>query len=404
MLQSRTVVTMNAALTVSIVALVLAFIAVCLGCVLLFIQVKQRKFVYSSNSHAVLSYEDDDIPVLDGPPCVIYNPSKTADWKLIRKELMKAAQAARLPEPVWIKTTEDDPGEGQAKRALEMRACVVIAAGGDGTVRLVAQAVAGTSTPMGLIPVGTGNLLARNLDLPLGSIKDLAQIAIMGVDKKFDVGRIDVQEPSAGNDATETGASHESEGCGVGSGQEIARGSHTFMVMGGVGFDADIMDSTNSNLKKKIGWLAYVQAAGPNLFAPKLKAKLRVSSGERFADVEARSIMFLNCGELTGGIVLDPSTDPADQWLDLAVLDVRGGILGWLDLVRRVVLKGVGFQPRDVISQNIVAGEISTRRFRECHIELEEPQQLQLDGDVIGCVQHFDVEVLRGALQIRVRS
>ncbi|MFC5370857.1 diacylglycerol/lipid kinase family protein [Arcanobacterium bovis] len=395
---------MRPELIISIIALVLAVIALGATAAVYYMlrkphaaQPANMPTSEPASATALLEAEASAGEILDGPPHVIYNPSKTADWRKIREELVRAADAAGLPEPVWIKTTEEDPGFGQARHALDNRACVVIAAGGDGTVRAVAQVLAGTSTPLGIMPVGTGNLLARNLDFPIQSIKDLAQIALTGINKCFDVGRINIEE-TLSESQIESQSENQTD-----DGSAAPAGHHAFMVMGGVGFDADLMDSTKSELKDRIGWLAYVQAAGTHLFSSKLKAQLQLSANRQPVDVEARSVMFLNCGELTGGIVLEPHADPADQWLDLAVLDVRGGILGWFDLARRVILKGIGFQAHDLIKQNVVAGHITTRRIRECRVALERPQQLQLDGDVLGVVQDFTVEVLPQSLYIRTR-
>ena len=70
-------------------------------------------------------------------------------------------------EPLWLETTAEDTGVGQAREALKAGVDVVIAAGGDGTVRCVAEVLAGTGTPMGLVPLGTGNLLARNVGVDI---------------------------------------------------------------------------------------------------------------------------------------------------------------------------------------------------------------------------------------------
>src|SRR6218665_642047 len=87
---------------------------------------------------------------------------------------------SRMPAPLWFETTIEDPGVGQTRKAVAEGADVVVAIGGDGTVRAVAEGLVGTGIPMGLMPVGTGNLLARNLDLPLNDPLAAMQIALDG--------------------------------------------------------------------------------------------------------------------------------------------------------------------------------------------------------------------------------
>ena len=77
------------------------------------------------------------------------------------------AAEAGWSEPVWHYTTVEDPGTGMAEAASIAGADLVMVCGGDGTVREVCAELAGTGIPVGIIPAGTGNLLARNLDIPL---------------------------------------------------------------------------------------------------------------------------------------------------------------------------------------------------------------------------------------------
>ena len=97
---------------------------------------------------------------------LIVNPTKT-DVRRLASVAEAICRFEGWSPPLVLETTVDDSGEGAATRALDEGVDVVIAAGGDGTIRAVASALAGTSTPMGIVPLGTGNLLARNIDLVL---------------------------------------------------------------------------------------------------------------------------------------------------------------------------------------------------------------------------------------------
>ena len=111
----------------------------------------------------------EGVAVADQPErrrcAVIFNPTKVSeDFRTtINRQLVPTA----WEEPIWLATTEDDPGHSMAARAVEAAVDLVIAAGGDGTVRIVANGLANSGIPMGVVAAGTGNLLAHSLDLPL---------------------------------------------------------------------------------------------------------------------------------------------------------------------------------------------------------------------------------------------
>lgn len=113
-----------------------------------------------------------DAPAPESAPdsyAFIVNPSKTSTIQF-RSQVLAHFARHGLAAPSFYETTKDDPGRGQAARAIAEGATVVVAAGGDGTVRSVAGAVAAAGAIMGLVPLGTGNLLARNIDIDVTSV------------------------------------------------------------------------------------------------------------------------------------------------------------------------------------------------------------------------------------------
>ncbi len=158
-------------------------------------------------------------------PAVVVNPSKLEDVDAARAAITEVCTEHGWSEPLWIETTEEDPGVGQARQAVEAGADVVMVCGGDGTVRSAAQVLAGSGVTMGLLPAGTGNLLARNMDMTLDDLSGAARVALTGDDRPIDVGWMKVD-----------------------SGEE-----QVFLVMAGMGFDAEIMANAPEALKAKVG-------------------------------------------------------------------------------------------------------------------------------------------------------
>src|SRR5690606_11964468 len=137
-----------------------------------------------------------EAPVEDDPRelvAFVANPSKP-DVAGLETVVRAAFADAALPDPLWFETTVEDPGVGQTRAAIAQGADGVVAVGGDstvredGTVRAVAEGMVGSGRTMGLVPVGTGNLLARNLDLPVGDARAALAVVIAGTDRPVDVG------------------------------------------------------------------------------------------------------------------------------------------------------------------------------------------------------------------------
>ena len=168
----------------------------------------------------------------------------------------------------------------------------MIAAGGDGTVRCVAEVLAGTGTPMGLVPLGTGNLLARNLGVDITDPVSACYDVLNGSDKAIDVvkARLDHSDDE-----------------------------QVFLVMAGLGYDAAIMADTVDALKDRMGWLAYVEAGIRKLPGKPVKAKISVDGGEPVRR-RIRSVMIGNCGRIMGGVEIFPDAKIDDGVLDLLIL------------------------------------------------------------------------------------
>ncbi|MBD7919056.1 NAD(+)/NADH kinase [Cellulomonas sp. Sa3CUA2] len=322
----------------------------------------------------------------------VANPSKP-DVAELRAAVRKAASEQYLPEPMWLETTVEDPGVGQARSAVASGADLVVAVGGDGTVRAVAEALAGTGVPMGLMPLGTGNLLARNLDVPLNDPLAAMQLALDGTDKPIDVGwlRVERWESQMDDDIAEAADDMPAD-------TDMPR-DHIFLVIAGLGFDAAMVADTDDQLKARVGWIAYFMAGVRHLHGRRLRVRLTLDD-KPVQQLRARSLLVGNCGKLPGGITLLPDAVLDDGVLDIATIDTRGGIAGWAQLFGEVVLQGVGVRNESAAK----IGRIDHARARAAHIEVAGGEHVQVDGDIVGRASVITARVDPGALIVRVAA
>ena len=292
---------------------------------------------------------------------VIINPMKSSGGDF-KGSFYRLCETQGWAEPLWLETTAEDTGLGQAREALEAGVDVVIAAGGDGTVRCVAEVLAGTGTPMGLVPLGTGNLLARNIGVDITDPVAASHDVLTGADTKVDVIKATLDH---GND------------------------EQLFLVMAGLGYDAAIMANTVDELKDRVGWLAYVEAGIRHLPGKPVRARISVD-GQQPVRRRIRSVMVGNCGKITGGIEVFPDARIDDNILDVLLLAPQGR-LGWFS-----VLAGMfGRKNSKNKAVEYFAGKTA-------EISLDHEQEFQLDGDHIGKAKHLRVAVEHGALTIRM--
>ncbi|WP_377639013.1 diacylglycerol/lipid kinase family protein [Oryzobacter terrae] len=321
----------------------------------------------------------DDAPALKRM-AVVVNPTKLEDDGSAQKGIVERVCAEQgWDVPVFLETEEHDVGFGQTRAALAEGVDVVCAFGGDGTVRAVAQEMVGSGVPIGLLPGGTGNLLARNLELPTDDLARAVEVAITGRNRHVDVGWMTLDPSDA--DLEEH----------VGEGATEGRRRHAFLVMAGLGLDAAIMSETSEQLKARIGWTAYVPAGLKNLLIERFKARLTLDGGQPM-ELRARTILVGNCGKLTGGINLMPDAEPDDGTLDVVVLSPKG-IAAWASVVARVVTKS-----------DRTTKTLDRFRCQQASIHVDHAQQIELDGDIVGEARHLEIEVQPRALIVRTEA
>ena len=293
-----------------------------------------------------------------GETVAIVHPLKAGGIDAARENLARWAHAVGVSTPHVVVTSVDSPGAEQARKAVATGADLVIAWGGDGTVTSVSEGLAGTGVPLGLIPAGTGNLLARNLGIPL-TLRDAGAGAFSGIDRAIDI--IDI---------------------GLGGRTMIST------VMSGVGLDA-ILINASDDLKNVIGASAYVVNTVKAVQHKRMRVAVAMDGGApRW--FTARSVLIANVGGLIGGLDVVPEATPDDGLLHVIVLPLHRPI-DWARTAARIVTRRGGHD---------------TSRFhfegRSAWVVTSESQPRQVDGEVVESGSRLQARVRPKALIVRV--
>lgn len=283
---------------------------------------------------------------------VIYNPASggSIDPDDLRAAVDASANGHRI---TWSPTTADDTGAGQALDAVSRHSDTVVACGGDGTVRAVLESLAGSGVPLGVVPLGTGNLLATNLGIDAG-LESIPR-ALSGEVTSIDVGVVNGER---------------------------------FAVMAGVGFDAMMIRDASSQVKRRFGSLAYVVSGARNVPAKVVSGSIVIDGAPVWS---GRTAMVLvgNCGAVTGGLPVFPDASPHDGLLDVAVLTAERAT-DWFRVLWRLVRRLP--QPDHLV-----------RRFvgREIDVRLDRAMPYEMDGEDREATNRLEFRVEPGALEVR---
>jgi diacylglycerol kinase family enzyme len=281
----------------------------------------------------------------------------------------RAAAAGRGWEPWFAETTEAADGQALVGGAVAAGARLVFAAGGDGTVRACAEALARTGVPLAIVPLGTANLTARALGVP-GRAGRAIETGFDGRDRRIDLASID--RTSAKRPGTVTAAA----------------GGMRFAAMAGIGLDAAVVGAAGSWIKRRLGWAAYAMAGMTRLALPARDFAVRLDDAEPLRR-RARCVVVGNAGLLPGGFVLLPGARLDDGRLDVGVL-APAGLLGWPLVAGRVLARHDG-QDRHL------------ERFQARRVRISTATDLprQVDGEMIAPGRTLDALVWPGALTVR---
>lgn len=283
---------------------------------------------------------------------VIWHPNRVRGQVGLERFLAREASRRGCPPPVWLVTEDDDHTVALARSAAEDGADLVLVFGGDGTIRQV-LATLGSRASVGIVASGSGNLLAKNLRIPLDAGRAI-DLALDGVGSPLDLLRVRVAEEP----------------------ERLAA------VMVGAGADAAVVADTTERGKRVAGPFAYLAAGLRHVRAIPTPARVTVDDSTISGEVSLVSVG--NVGSLHPGVALLPAADPADGRLDVLVASPRGS--------------------GDVFAMmlGVLLGRPDLRRVDRLHgtrvaMSFDRPVPFQVDGDVVGDVTEVAVEVQPGA-------
>lgn len=252
-----------------------------------------------------------------------------------------------------VETTEEDPGKEMTRDLVADGRTVVVAAGGDGTVRACAEALVGTEVPLVVLPLGTGNLLAANLDLP-HSVRGVVDVVFHGVDVEIDVGRAN---------------------------------GEVFLVMAGFGLDTTIMESTEQGAKDVAGPLAYVMTALAHLGDEPVSAAVTIGD-QQPSEMSVATCLAGNMGRVLGALDVFPDAVWDDGELDFLAITAEG-------LTEWAVAAG------ETLTSVQEGKHVSRWKSSRVVIQFRFPTPYQIDGEARAEAERIEFGTERRALKVR---
>lgn len=221
-----------------------------------------------------------------GNVAVIAHTDKTFGGGLA--ELRESLAREGYDDPLWYEVQTSAQAPKFARLALEKGAEVIFIWGGDGTVQQCIDALVNTKAVLAILPAGTANLLAGNLEIPKDISKAIS-VGLRGTRRTLDTGSFN--------------------------------GEH-FAVMAGTGFDAFIIKDASGKLKEVAGRLAYFYSGTKNLSARRVKAEIKVD-GKKYFKGKVSCVFVGNVSKGMGGLVVFKAAKPDDGILELAVVTAK---------------------------------------------------------------------------------
>jgi YegS/Rv2252/BmrU family lipid kinase len=233
---------------------------------------------------------------------VVTNKKKVTDRQ--RDALRNALGDAGFGGARWYEAPKGSAATPATAEALEDGADVVVAMGGDGTVRACAHALAGTEATLAVMPTGTANLFANALALPTDPAP-VVDLVLHGATRVLDMGNCNGMR---------------------------------FNVMSGSGFDAALMEAVDDGPKDRFGTLAYVWA-GVREVRHRTPREVKVTvDGQVFYRGPSTGVLVGNLGKLKAGVFAFPEASPTDGLLDVGVLSASS-LKDWASVAGHLAIR-----------------------------------------------------------------
>lgn len=270
-------------------------------------------------------------------------------------ELRELLATAGHERPLWYEVAKSKQSGKCARDAVKDGADLIFVWGGDGTVQRCIDALAGSGVDIAILPAGTANLFAHNLDIPI-DLKQAVEVGLHGSRRELDTGTIN--------------------------------GEH-FAVMAGAGTDALMLRAADRGLKDRIGRTAYLWTGARSLRAKPVKATVDVE-GRRFFEGPMSCILFANVSKVLGGIEAFPGARPDDALLELGIVTARTR-LQW---VRTLLATLIGRGER--------AHFVEVVRGTSMKVDFSRRIAYEIDGGVRPATDRLRIKVRPGSISVRV--
>jgi diacylglycerol kinase (ATP) len=221
----------------------------------------------------------------------------------------------------------------RVKKALDAGAELLFVWGGDGMVQRCVDALAGSDVALAIIPAGTANLFASNLEIPK-DIGEAVAVGLQGSRRRLDVGEINGER---------------------------------FTVMAGAGLDALMIGEADGVLKRRLGRAAYILTGAKNISVARVGTRVSID-GDKWFDGKASCVLVGNVGRVLGNIAAFPDARPDDGLLEIGVVTAKG-LWQWSRTLARTAAGDAPSSPF-----------VETARGRKFDVRFSKPLPYELDG------------------------